>query len=78
MTADKPGTTVLLVEPAGHVQPNEFETELQAAARAGLAVVERTGDPAQSSSTVEEAVARVLRAYGFAYSTVTDFARLRG
>jgi len=39
--ASKPGATVLLVEPAGHVQPNEFETELQAAARAGLAVVER-------------------------------------
>jgi SAM-dependent methyltransferase len=37
----KPGGTVLLAEPAGHVGAAEFEAELQAAATVGLAVVER-------------------------------------
>jgi SAM-dependent methyltransferase len=37
----RPGGTALLAEPAGHVGMAEFEAELQAAAAAGLAVVER-------------------------------------
>jgi ubiquinone/menaquinone biosynthesis C-methylase UbiE len=35
----KPGATLLLAEPAGHVDDAEFAEELAAAARAGLAVV---------------------------------------
>jgi SAM-dependent methyltransferase len=37
----KPGCTLLLAEPAGHVKPPEFETELTLAAQAGLKVVDR-------------------------------------
>ncbi len=37
----KPGGSVLLVEPAGHVKTPEFETQLRAAAQAGLRVSER-------------------------------------
>ena len=35
----KPGATLLLAEPAGHVDEAEFAAELDAAAQAGLAVV---------------------------------------
>lgn len=41
--AMKPGAALLLVEPAGHVKPAEFEAELTAAAQAGLTVA---GSPA--------------------------------
>jgi len=34
--ASKPGASLLLVEPGGHVKESEFQAELQAAARAGL------------------------------------------
>ena len=37
----KPGATLLLAEPRGHVKPAAFEAELALAAQAGLAVVER-------------------------------------
>ncbi len=37
----KPGGTLLLVEPAGHVGGTRWGAELESAARAGLAVVER-------------------------------------
>ncbi|WP_207799944.1 class I SAM-dependent methyltransferase [Candidatus Cryosericum hinesii] len=43
----KPGGCVLLAEPAGHVKPPMFETELQAAAQAGL---EPSGRPAMGRS----------------------------
>jgi SAM-dependent methyltransferase len=39
--AAKPGAPLLLVEPAGHVSPARFDAELQAAAKAGFAVVDR-------------------------------------
>ena len=37
----RPGATLLLAEPAGHVQPASFEAELQAAAAVGLTVASR-------------------------------------
>ncbi len=37
----KPGGSLLLVEPAGHVKFAEFEIELPLAAQAGLKVVDR-------------------------------------
>lgn len=37
----KPGGSLLLVEPAGHVKPPMFDSELAAAAQAGLAVADR-------------------------------------
>ena len=37
----KPGGTLLLVEPTGHVNADEFEAELRAAAQAGLEVADR-------------------------------------
>ncbi len=39
--AVRPGGVLLLVEPAGHVKPPQFEDELAAAAAAGLAFVRR-------------------------------------
>jgi ubiquinone/menaquinone biosynthesis C-methylase UbiE len=37
----KPGANALVAEPAGHVTPEDFETELQTATRAGLHPVSR-------------------------------------
>jgi hypothetical protein len=39
--AMKPGATLLLAEPSGHVKKNAFEAELQDAAAAGLEVTSR-------------------------------------
>jgi SAM-dependent methyltransferase len=39
--ASRSGAHMLLVEPAGHVSPARFDAELQAAAKAGFAVVDR-------------------------------------
>lgn len=39
--ACKPGATLLLAEPSGHVKAAAFDSELQAAAAAGLRLVER-------------------------------------
>ncbi len=39
--AMKPGATLLLAEPSGHVKQPEFEAELEAAARVGLSVDSR-------------------------------------
>lgn len=39
--ASKPAAALLFVEPGGHVKPPEFETELEAAAQAGLRVRDR-------------------------------------
>jgi ubiquinone/menaquinone biosynthesis C-methylase UbiE len=39
--ASKPGASVLLAEPKGHLTEAEFEAELEAAAQVGFAVVER-------------------------------------
>jgi SAM-dependent methyltransferase len=39
--ASKPGATVLLAEPSGHVKAAAFDSELQAAAAAGLSLVDR-------------------------------------
>jgi ubiquinone/menaquinone biosynthesis C-methylase UbiE len=38
--ASKPGATLLLVEPSGHVKEAEFKAELEAAARAGFSFAE--------------------------------------
>jgi tRNA A58 N-methylase Trm61 len=39
--ASKPGAQLLLAEPSGHVSQEKFDKELQEAAQAGFAVVER-------------------------------------
>ena len=39
--ASKPGAGLLFAEPAGHVKPADFESELQAAIHAGFKLVER-------------------------------------
>jgi SAM-dependent methyltransferase len=39
--ASKPQASLLLAEPGGHVNPAEFQAELQAAAQAGFTVAER-------------------------------------
>ena len=39
--ASKPGASLLLAEPKGHVKASEFEEELQAAARAGFSVADQ-------------------------------------
>jgi SAM-dependent methyltransferase len=39
--ASKPGATILLAEPSGHVKAAAFDSELQAAATAGLRLVDR-------------------------------------
>ncbi|HET9698701.1 MAG TPA: methyltransferase domain-containing protein [Terriglobales bacterium] len=39
--ASKPGATLLLAEPTGHVKEKEFEEELKSAAAAGFRVVDR-------------------------------------
>jgi ubiquinone/menaquinone biosynthesis C-methylase UbiE len=39
--ATKPGGTLLLVEPPGHVKKEKFEDELRAAAKAGLTLTDR-------------------------------------
>jgi ubiquinone/menaquinone biosynthesis C-methylase UbiE len=41
--AMKPGASLLLAEPAGHVSKDEFENELALAAEAGLVTVGRPG-----------------------------------
>ena len=51
--ASKPGGTLLLAEPSGHVNDKAFDEELQAAARAGFEVVDRP--------TVSRSIAAVLR-----------------
>lgn len=43
--ASKPGASVLFVEPAGHVTPQEWEAELQAASQAGFVLEERPSVP---------------------------------
>ena len=40
-TALKPGASLLLVEPGGHVKPDDFDAELKVAADAGLILVNR-------------------------------------
>ncbi|MGE5205922.1 MAG: class I SAM-dependent methyltransferase [Chlamydiota bacterium] len=39
--ASRPGARLLLVEPAGHVKPEEFEAELREAAQAGFKLLDR-------------------------------------
>jgi tRNA A58 N-methylase Trm61 len=39
--AMKPGATLLLAEPPGHVKKDKFEAEVQAAAEAGFTVIDR-------------------------------------
>ncbi len=51
--ASKPGATVLLAEPSGHVKNGDFDAELQAAAQSGFAVADRP--------TIKRSHAAVLR-----------------
>jgi len=37
----KPGATLLLAEPSGHVKPEMFADELKAASDAGLTIIEQ-------------------------------------
>jgi SAM-dependent methyltransferase len=39
--ASKPGASLLLAEPTGHVKPPEFNAELEAASEAGFKLVDR-------------------------------------
>ncbi|MGA2186571.1 MAG: class I SAM-dependent methyltransferase [Bryobacteraceae bacterium] len=46
----KPGASVLLAEPRGHVKPPDFEAELKLAAEAGLRVTDRPSIPRSHSA----------------------------
>jgi tRNA A58 N-methylase Trm61 len=52
-TLSKPGATLLLVEPAGHVSSVDFDSELEDATKAGFTVIERP--------TIRRSQAAVLR-----------------
>jgi tRNA A58 N-methylase Trm61 len=41
MSASKPGAQMLVVEPAGHVTPSDFDQEIKAAEAAGFKLLER-------------------------------------
>ena len=53
--ASKLGAHLLLVEPKMHVNAERFEAELQAAARAGLALVDRPSVPRSLAALLEKA-----------------------
>lgn len=50
----KPGGSLLLAEPTGHVKPQEFETELDLAALAGLRVVDRPATHRRHSALLKK------------------------
>jgi cyclopropane fatty-acyl-phospholipid synthase-like methyltransferase len=52
--AMKPGATLLLVEPSGHVKKAAFEAELQDAAAAGLEVINRPAIPRSQSALLKK------------------------
>jgi ubiquinone/menaquinone biosynthesis C-methylase UbiE len=51
--AAKPGARLLLVEPKGHVAPDEFEGELQDAAQAGFALTGRPNLPRERAALLQ-------------------------
>ena len=52
--AMKPGATLLLVEPSGHVKKAAFEKELQDAAAAGLEVTDRPAIPRSQAALLKK------------------------
>jgi SAM-dependent methyltransferase len=50
----KPGGSLLLAEPAGHVKTERFEAELAVAARAGLSLVERPVFPRSRAALLKK------------------------
>jgi 2-polyprenyl-3-methyl-5-hydroxy-6-metoxy-1,4-benzoquinol methylase len=50
----KPGATVLLAEPSGHVKKAAFEAELQDAAAAGLTVADRPAIPRSQAALLKK------------------------
>jgi SAM-dependent methyltransferase len=50
----RPGGTLLLAEPAGHVKPPEFEAEITLAAQAGLKIVDRLSIRRSHSALLEK------------------------
>ena len=53
--AMKPGATLLLAEPSGHVKKDAFETELQDARAAGLEVADRPVIPRSQAALLRKA-----------------------
>jgi SAM-dependent methyltransferase len=53
--ATKPGGTVLLAEPSGHVKEAEFEAELEAAIAAGFAITGRPTMPHSRAALLKKA-----------------------
>ena len=52
--AMKPGATLLLAEPSGHVKQDAFEAELQDAAAAGLEVIGRPAVPRSQAALLRK------------------------
>jgi SAM-dependent methyltransferase len=50
----KPGATLLLAEPSGHVKQDAFEAELQDAAAAGLEVTDRPAIPRSQAALLKK------------------------
>jgi len=52
--ASKPGATLLLAEPRGHVKSEEFDAELQEAAKAGFTIVDRPSIPRSHAALLKK------------------------
>lgn len=55
----KPGASLLLAEPSGHVKQTAFEAELQAAAAAGFEVMERPAIPRSHAALLKKTRTKV-------------------
>ncbi|MBZ5550423.1 MAG: methyltransferase domain-containing protein [Acidobacteriia bacterium] len=58
--AMKPGATLLLAEPSGHVKKAAFENQLQDAASAGLEVTDRPAIPRSQAALLTKNGARIV------------------
>ena len=58
--SSKPGATLLLAEPRGHVKPSRFEEQLQAAVRAGFKVTGRPAIRRSQTAVLEKDVGHPL------------------
>ena len=58
--AMKPGATLLLAEPSGHVKKAAFENQLQDAAAAGLEVTDRPAIPRSQAALLTKNGARIV------------------
>jgi SAM-dependent methyltransferase len=52
--ASKPGASLLLAEPKGHVKASEFDFELQAASQAGFNLVDRPSIPRSQAAVLKK------------------------